>query len=361
MRIAVIGAGLFGCTAAIHAARAGHEVHLFEKSGQILGAASAVNQQRVHAGFHYPRSPRTIRECQAGLASFRAEYGKALITDGQQYYAIAAEGSKTRCEDFLDVCIDHDLTFDLGCPHVNPDAVSLSIRVDEARIDPAQMLNIVSRSLRETGVRLHLCTEAGSGLRDEFDAIIVASYANTNETVFELGCAVEPYQYEVVEKPVLKLPPEMRNAGIVIMDGPFCSLDPWGQTGMHVMGHVEHAIHASFTGLDANVPPDLEAYLNKGIVDCREHTRVSQFIEAGRAFIPALDDAEYIGSMWTVRAVLPHRDETDERPTLVTRLDSGVIRVFSGKLGTAVSAARNALQMLPTIRERTGDPAELVA
>jgi glycine/D-amino acid oxidase-like deaminating enzyme len=361
MRVAVVGAGLFGSTAAIHLARAGHDVHLIEKSGQILGAASTINQGRLHAGFHYPRSPRTIRECQAGLSSFLEEYGSAVVRDGEAYYAIAAEGSKTSCGEFLDVCIDHNLTFDLGCPHVNQDAVTLAVRADEGRIDPAQLLVAVTRNMREAGVKLRLFTEAKSNLRAAFDQIVIATYADTNEVAFSLGCPVEKLQYEVVEKPLLKLPAAMRNVGIVVMDGPFCSLDPWGQTGMHVMGHVEHAIHASYTGFDANVPAHIQPYLNKGIVECKEHTRVAEFIEAGKEFIPALADADYVGSMWTVRAVLPYRDHDDARPTLVTRLDEQTLRVFSGKLGTAVSAAMTVQQMLTPSHDRTDAPAELVA
>jgi glycine/D-amino acid oxidase-like deaminating enzyme len=43
MRVAVVGGGLFGCTAAIYAARDGHDVHVFEQSDRLLQAASAVN------------------------------------------------------------------------------------------------------------------------------------------------------------------------------------------------------------------------------------------------------------------------------------------------------------------------------
>ena len=85
MRVAVVGGGLFGATAAIYLARDGHDVHLYERSGGLLSAASSINQLRLHSGYHYPRSPETIRECQDGLASFRAEYGPAVIDAGEQY------------------------------------------------------------------------------------------------------------------------------------------------------------------------------------------------------------------------------------------------------------------------------------
>ena len=47
-----------------------------------------------------------------------------------------------------------------------------------------------------------------------------------------------------------------------------------------------------------------------------------------------------------VRAVLAHQEATDRRPTLVRRHDEQLVSVFSGKLGTAVRAAREALQAI---------------
>jgi glycine/D-amino acid oxidase-like deaminating enzyme len=58
-KIAVAGAGIYGATAAIRLAEQGHQVHLFDPLG-LLRAASAINQYRVHAGYHYPRSAETI-------------------------------------------------------------------------------------------------------------------------------------------------------------------------------------------------------------------------------------------------------------------------------------------------------------
>jgi glycine/D-amino acid oxidase-like deaminating enzyme len=56
-KIAVAGAGIYGATAAIRLAEQGHQVQMFDPLG-LLRAASAINQYRVHAGYHYPRSLR---------------------------------------------------------------------------------------------------------------------------------------------------------------------------------------------------------------------------------------------------------------------------------------------------------------
>jgi hypothetical protein len=51
----------------------------------------------------------------------------------------------------------------------------------------------------------------------------------------------------------------------------------------------------------------------------------------------------YKGSLFTIRAVLPDVDATDERPTLIER-DGNVVSVLSGKMCTAVTAARTVVE-----------------
>src|SRR6266404_5488815 len=78
-RIAVVGGGIFGTTAAIHLARAGHNVELFEQGPTLLGGASHKNQYRLHRGYHYPRSKETAISCRDDVVSFNDEYQKAVV------------------------------------------------------------------------------------------------------------------------------------------------------------------------------------------------------------------------------------------------------------------------------------------
>jgi hypothetical protein len=220
--------------------------------------------------------------------------------------------------------------------------------VDEPRIDLHGLRFIVVDRIDKLGV--DVCYgPAPSTLLDDFDRIVIAAYAGTNAVVDMLGLEPEPHQFEVVEKPVLRMPSMWDDVGLVILDGPFCCIDPFARTGLHLMGHVVHAIHAANTGYWPEVPEHLEPLLNHAMIAAKHLGSVTRFPlmqEDGERFIPALADAEHLGSMFTVRCVLPHRDETDERPTLVHRLDDQVVRIFSGKLGTAVVAARQALAMI---------------
>ena len=127
------------------------------------------------------------------------------------------------------------------------------------------------------------------------------------------------------------------------MDGPFCCLDPLGQSDLHLMGHVEHAIWRTATGTTWEIPSEIAGYIDQGIIEQPGYSLFPYMRESGKTFFPCLREAEHIGSMFTVRAVLPNKDATDARPTLTERLDEKVIRIFSGKLGTACTAAMDAV------------------
>jgi glycine/D-amino acid oxidase-like deaminating enzyme len=86
-KIAVAGAGIYGATAAIRLAEQGHQVHLFDPLG-VLRAASAINQYRVHAGYHYPRSAETITEIAEARAEFTQVFADSIVRNSQHYYAI---------------------------------------------------------------------------------------------------------------------------------------------------------------------------------------------------------------------------------------------------------------------------------
>ena len=168
-----------------------------------------------------------------------------------------------------------------------------------------------------------------------------------NDTLFEnLPNAKRNYQFELCEKMVLRLPEKFKNKSIVVLDGPFFCIDPYSDTGFHVMGNVVHAIHVTNVGHFPHIPEEFRPLMNRGIVKNPSVTNVEKLLESASYFMPEIRKAEHIGSMFTLRTVLPDVDHTDERPTLVTRVNDKIINVFSGKLGNCVEAAEEVLNLV---------------
>jgi hypothetical protein len=350
-KVAVIGGGIFGVTAAVYTAHAGHEVHLFEKNFALLQAASGINQYRLHRGYHYPRSSETARAALDGEKTFAEEYGKAIMSGGTHLYAIAREQSKVdaaHCFSFFD---KHNLPYkevQVAPDIANRDALEAVVEVEEAWINPPALKQLAEEKLREEDVTIHLNTKVASDDLASFDWIILATYANLNELIPEKSEERQEYKFQVCEKPVIRLPQSFANTGLVIIDGPFTCVDPYGITGLHVLGHVVHAVHAANVGIVPDIPKAIQPLLNKGIIKNPPVTAWKKFVEDGSRYIPALKDAEHIGSMFTVRTVLPNIEQTDARPTVVSVVNDKFIKIFSGKIGTCVDAAREALRILNT-------------
>jgi flavin-dependent dehydrogenase len=193
-KVAVVGGGIFGATAAIHAARIGHDVHLFEKQDDLLQAASRINQYRLHRGYHYPRSSDTARSCRDAEYSFREEYGDAIISDCPHLYGIARERSKTSFETFLAFCDANALEYRMvKVPElINSDAADV-VEVVEQSFDFAILLSSVRKKLFDTVVQVHLATRVDNSIMDRFDKIVLATYASTNDFLSKMGGAAEEY------------------------------------------------------------------------------------------------------------------------------------------------------------------------
>lgn len=347
MKIAVVGAGIFGSTTAIILARNGFDVTLYEKEGDVLQAASGINQYRLHRGYHYPRSKETALSAKLAEKPFLSEYEDCIVQKSKHYYAIAKNDTKTSADDLLRFCNDCNLEYKVtSLPVLNNDNLQLVVEVKESLIDPEKIKSKVNKNISDSGVKLLLNTFFKEDDINEYDFVINATYAGMNNLNKEKPLN---YQFELCEKPVIKLSDKFKDISVVILDGPFTCIDPLGDTGYHVIGNVVHAIHSTEDGTSYDIPKDFESMLNKGIINNPKITNINKFIDTAKIFIPEIVDFSHIGSMYTVRTVLPDVHLTDERLTHVYWYNNKIINIFSGKIGNSVSAAYDVLKLLKSI------------
>ncbi len=343
-KIAVVGGGVFGCTSAWKMAKEGYDVTLYEKNNDIITQASNINQYRLHRGYHYPRSKETARQSILGESSFIKEYGDAIINGNiEHYYCIAREDSLVTAEQYKRFLDDMNLHYEeKKLDFIRENVVDLVVQVNEFLFDSNKLRKICWDKLKEYKVNVNLNTEYASD--STHDYVINSTYSNSNKLI-----PVErqrDYQFELCEKPVIKLPKQYKNKSIVIMDGPFMCIDPYGDTGLHVMGNVVHAIHSTNIGKFPEYDSKFDELLNKGMVKNPSVTNIDKFMETARKFFTDIDEAEHVGSMFTFRTVLPNRDKDDARPTLVEQTDSNQFTLFSGKIGTCIDASDKILEMV---------------
>ena len=66
-KIGIVGAGIFGCSIALELQKDGHLVTIIEQDSDIMLRASKNNHNRIHYGYHYPRSLETTKQSLDGL------------------------------------------------------------------------------------------------------------------------------------------------------------------------------------------------------------------------------------------------------------------------------------------------------
>lgn len=340
LNIGVVGGGIFGITAAVKLAQHGHTVDIFEKNPDILEGASGINQFRLHRGYHYPRSLETAFSSQAENDSFREEYPEAVIEQSEHYYCISRRDSLTSADQFRGFCDTLGLEYTMAQIDIlKSNSADLCVNVNESLLDATALRSVCWRKLRALNVNVHLGTEADEQLLQPYDFKIVATYSANNSFLAEFPEAQKDYQFELCEKPIVRLSERFKGKSIVVMDGPFMCIDPLACTGLFVLGNVVHAIHQTNVGKAPLIPDSYKPLINCGVIDKPPITRFDRFISSATEFFYDIQNAEHVGSMFTIRTVLPYKDDTDERPTIVEHIGNGIITIFSGKLGTCVAAA----------------------
>lgn len=340
MSVAVIGAGIYGLTTAIELDRSGFDVDLFEKEGDIMTAASWGNQWRLHRGYHYPRSASTARSCRQSAELFQKEFPEAVIKSSDHYYCIASENTKTSPDEYVSFCENMNLEYEFVEPDVvNQEKIDIAIKANENRIDPHALKSRFESDISKSDVNLHLNKEIKNVNELSHDYIVIATYSNINRLLQNERSLRGRYKFELVEKPLVELPPLFQDTSLVVMDGPFMCFDPYGNTDDFLLGNVVHATHDKVVGVRPDFDEKYDEVLNNGIIEPNTLSKFEDFIRHGSEFIPELSRADHIGSFYTVRTVLADVEDTDKRPTLVER-DGNIFKLFSGKIASCVPAAQ---------------------
>ena len=332
----VVGGGIFGTTSAVALAHDGYQVELHEELDDIMRAASDINQYRLHKGYHYPRSKETAQECLDGLKTFKRKYEDCVVNGNiEHYYAISSEDSFISPDEYTTFLDEMGLSYEKVESLPNTD---IMIKADEELFDNWQLYESVREKLWSSGVEVLKNKTTTKDDFKGFDVVVVATYAKLNDLLDNK----REYQFEVCEKPVVRLPRKYEGKSIVIMDGPFMCLDPYGDN--HVLGNVVHAIHETNVGEKPIVSEELKPYLNKGVISKPEITNIDKFIETGKRFFKDFEKLRHVGSMYTIRTVLKNREQDDARPTLVNHEGNNVYSLFSGKIDTCVDAANELIK-----------------
>lgn len=345
MRVLVIGGGLFGCCIASELSAASHSVDLVECNADLMGGASFHNHNRLHLGYHYLRSPETARQSIEGYLTFGFYFGECVITNFENYYAIAKDGSKSSTKDFEEFCNSVGIGYDLRYPDarfLDPDMLDSCFLVPEPVFDYWALKKRVVDMMKRSRVHLFMNTKCESlrinrdsvyvcrfndGQIKFYDAVVNASYVNINVVEEDLGLVPRMLMFQNVIIPVF----EHGNPriGLTVMDGNFCSVMPQGrQDNRFLLYHVVNSV------IRQNYGERLE-----GGLDSPTPGDVARVFQESSVFMPFLADVRPVDLLHTVRVV---RNSVCDARVSEINMDDRFPRYFSvlsGKIATCMNVA----------------------
>ena len=298
------------------------DVTLVEKENNIISGASKCNHNRIHFGFHYPRSIETARESLDGLILFLMRFNEAIVSDFPNYYFIE-KNSKVTSEEYLNFCDEVGITYDVDWPEesmVNSEFIDLSLRVLEPVFDYRIIRTKLEFYLSECGVNLKLNHTFSENDIDDYDYIINSTYGNINSINDILGISHINIKLQDVIVPIFEM--EYNPIGLTVMDGSFCSIMPKGfNKNKFLLYHVDHSVGSQTLTNNINRNFDVEKQVDK-------------IYNYSSKYYPFLKDVKQI-KYWRVLRALPINDN-DERLSEIfyDKSNPKFISVLSGKVSS---------------------------
>ena len=187
--------------------------------------------------------------------------------------------------------------------------------------------------------------QVGAGdVAAEAPFILNATYAGVNDIHAMLGLPPFGIKYEKCEIILCTVDERLKNTGITVMDGPFFSLMPFGQTGLHSLTSVTFTPHETSYDPVATFPCQQESgglcrpgsLYNCNECPARPKSAWPYMSQLARKYLREEYGFAYRGSLFSMKPILKASEIDDSRPTVVRVMNTSpmLVSVLSGKINT---------------------------
>ena len=346
-KIGIIGGGIFGCSIAIKLSQS-FDVTIFEKESKILSGATYANHNRHHYGFHYPRSPETVRQCLESKKIFEDRYSDALFKDFENFYGVAKKNSNVSFNEYIKFLDELNLNYEI--PELNNyksifDSTKLDgvVQAFEYVYDYNILYSIISNNLSSSDVKVKTNTQVvdikivkdiidiyftsnGSEQFESFDFLIDCTYGNTNFLRNLFNLEAKNLQHNLQELAVIRIK-SFKRFGATIMDGMFPSILPYGNSKeLYLFAHADKSqLKRIITTQNKRILNDINFI----------ETNWNETITISKDYLPILESSEYQKSIIVDRVVDYGNSLTDSRISEIDYLGNKCWSIFSAKVITS--------------------------
>lgn len=344
--VVIVGGGFYGCCLAVHLKDRHNKILLVEKETSLLSRSSAVNQARVHSGFHYPRSFVTALRSLANLPRFMLEFRNAIVDDFTMLYAVSRHASKVNANRFYSMFKGMKASITHASPHhralFSSDMIEDVFQVKEYAFDFTIIRNILQKKLNAKGVEVSLSTQA-TQLRKYSDGTIITldngnivtanqvfccTYSLLNNLLDASSEKLLPLKHEITEVTLVQPPDDLKNLGITVMDGPFFSTMPFPARDCYSLTHVRYTPHKMWQ----DTSPCINGH--HYLAQMNLTTNYLHMIRDASKYMPCIANSRYIDSLFEVKTVLLKNEGDDGRPIMLQQHESigKVYSILGGKI-----------------------------
>jgi hypothetical protein len=340
MKIAIIGAGVYGCHIADRLINLGFDVKIFEKNHDILNEASGNNQYRLHLGFHYARNFRTRSQSRDGFFRFIERYGKFTREIASNYYLIPTGKSLIDFRTYKSIMMSSGLDFVECSP---PDFISNNISViktDERvilidamrdffrdRLSKSLVINFTVNSIIDHGEYVLIENE-------KFDYVIDCTWGH--------HALVEGFFFEPTILFYYKcLSDKLNDFALTFVDGQLLSLYPTENSQIYTLSSVTHTPLGRFsTSIEAR---NMLKNLNSQDIDTKRIAFESEIVSFYKNFI---EDFEYMGVQLSIKTKPTGSDDDRSCYVQKDKVISRKIICMSGKIDNLFYATSKILDII---------------
>lgn len=320
--VIIIGGGFYGACLALALKKYYKSVVIVEKEAEMLSQASYVNQATIHNGYHYPRSYLTALRSKTNFPIFAQDFPESVFDDYERIYAVAARNSKVSARQFSTFCKRLAVPIKVASQETralfDPDMIEEVFTVKEYAFNAKVLRDSLKDRLHKSKVEI-LLSMAADTVKEENgqlvvhlisgDKIIAKSqviccvYGSTNFLLSRSGLPTLPLKHEMTEVALVDVPETLKKLGITVIDGLFFATMPFPMTAHHSLTHVRYTPQKTFADGENH-----DGY--------KPRSNFQFMIRDAVRYLPALRQATYKSSLFTIKTVLPQHERDDGRPIL---------------------------------------------
>lgn len=341
-KVAIIGAGWYGCHLGSSLKTLGFDVTVFEQHARPLHEASGNNQFRLHLGFHYPRHHGTRVQSRDGFMRFMERYPYLSRDVPENIYAVP------RNESLIDFATYRLIMTSTGIEFRETSDTSVPIREIAGLIHTSERVLLIEQSRRyfqqQLGSSLvlkHRVTAIENDVEcvrvdgEAFDLLIDASWGQ------HLGMPM-PFYYEPTI--LLYYETDQPFPAVTFVDGPLCSVYPTEDPSIYTLSSVPHTPLGRFTvGHEARAVRD-------GTSAETVMAKVAAMEEQVSCYLPTFkENFRFVGPQLAVKT--KPVGNFDDRSCSVFRRGR-IFHVMSGKIDTIFFAMERILSFIESSQSR---------